>query len=167
MIAIDPRCPWVQIISAPDGPGWRITSFVFQDTGESGGNHNVYATLLKADGSPAVGINVFHGWPTFQKPDDVLGSKTDQSGSVNWPLWVNGFDPAKQPHGPYWVMPEMNLNQADRLEGMGLPLNRHVNYVAVWQWTDSNPPPPPPSSTLKQQLQQIDAELQQIIGGLT
>lgn len=143
-VTIDPRCPWVQVHPAPDGPAWRLVGFKYEDWNESGGNHNIYVHLAREDGTPANSINVFFGWPSFEKPDDMVAQKTNSDGNTDFPMGGNATINDRHPRGPYWVMPEKNRGAADMLDGFGLPNNYHVNYRLFYQRTTSDQPPPPP-----------------------
>ena len=136
---IDPRCPWVQVHPAPvdaarsSGGAWRLIAFKYEDDRESGGNHHIYVRLLNADGAPAAGVKVTHGWPSFTHPDDSVTLPTDTDGNVNWAMWGNATINDRNPRGPYWICP---APPADMVDGMGLPSNHHVNYRLTFRWTD-------------------------------
>jgi hypothetical protein len=105
-VTIDPRCPWVQVHPAPDGPAWRLVGFKYLDWNESGGNHNIYVQLLREDGTPADSINVFFGWPNFEDPYDQVAQKTGADGKTDFPMGGDATINDRHPRGPYWVMPE-------------------------------------------------------------
>ena len=147
-IAIDARCAWVQVHPNPCGAAWRLTGFTYEAPEESGGNHNIYVHLLDADGMPAGGVRVTHGWPSYDHPDDKVTLLTDAEGNVNWAMWGNSTIDEAHPRGPYWICPML---PADMVDGMGLPANRHVNYRLTYRWVPeagtpgsvSGEPPPP------------------------
>lgn len=143
---IDPRCPWVQVHPAPDGPAWRLVKFIFENADESGGNHNIYLNLLRSDGTPAGSTRVYFGWPTFDKPDDFVIQPTTPQGNTDFPMGANANINDAHPRGPYWAMPERAKNAADMVDGMGLPNNRHVNYRLFYQWQEAVTPEPPPDT---------------------
>jgi hypothetical protein len=138
---IDPRCPWVQVHEAPLGLAWRLTKFTYDAPEESGGNHHIYVHLLQADGTPAGGVKVTHGWPTYERPDEKVTLKTNPEGNVNWAMWDDSNIDDRHPRGPYWIQPN---EPADWVDGMGLPSKHHVNYRLTFQWDDLQEPQPPP-----------------------
>jgi hypothetical protein len=134
-------CPWVQVHEAPTGIAWRLINLTYDDPEHSGGNHHIYVHLLRADGTPAGGIKVTHGWPNHDKPDETVTARTDPEGNVNWAMWENSNIDDRHPRGPYWIQP---IEPADWVDGMGLPSKHHVNYRLTFQWEDLQEPPPPP-----------------------
>jgi|GEM_PF-4426506 len=110
---------------APGQQYWRLIRAIYQDEHESGGNHNVYYTVLDEDGRPVVNQEVFLGWPSGQ-----TSRPTNEQGQTDIPVWGNNWCPVTGP-GPYsaWVggLP------SDKVCGMGMPCNLHVNYLLTWQ----------------------------------
>lgn len=148
-VTIDPRCPWVQVHPAPNGPAWRLVGFKYENWNESGGNREIYVHLVRGDGTPASSTNVFFGWPNFEKPDEQVAQPTNPNGDTDFPMTGDSTINDRHPRGPYWVMPEKNRGASDMVDGFGLPNNYHVNYRLSYQWvTDQPPPPPPPPVTV-------------------
>lgn len=137
---IDPRCPWVEHHPAPPGPAWRLVRFAYDAPEESGGNHHIYVHLLDADGLPAGGIKVTHGWPDHDHPDETVTVRTNPEGNVNWAMWEDSCIDSRHPRGPYWIQP---CEPADLVDGMGLPSKHHVNYRFTFQWGDIESAEPP------------------------
>ncbi len=144
----DPRLTAMHVSIAPVAnlaPGqayWKIISAQYQDETQSGGNHNVYYTVLDEKGFPAPGVPVRLDWQG-RDPNDVPDTVyTDGNGTANYGLYhgQQGWDPNAGP-GPYtaWVGdPDLRGNRpttipGEKLAGAGLPMNRHVNFVVTWR----------------------------------
>lgn len=137
---IDPRCPWVQVHAALETPSWRLVDFKFDNAEEAGNDHTIYVYLTDADGKPARGVTVRHGWPTIEKPDETIQGKTNALGEINWAMWDDSIINEQHPRGPYWIQPRP---VGDIVDGMGLPALRHVNYRLFYRWVAAAEPPPP------------------------
>ncbi len=146
-VEIDPRLApmhvTVQPIQvAPDQPYWKIVAVRYQDENESGGNHNVYCTVLDELGVPAIGVPIRLDWQGREPGDTPSTVSTDGNGNGNVAIWAGqrGWRPEEGP-GPYtvWVGdPDLRGNEpthirGEKLVGMGLPMNRHVNFIVTWQ----------------------------------
>jgi len=120
----------VKLTRAPDAHAWRLISAVYQDETQSGGNHNVYYKLLKADGTPAASVRILLDWKDRPPQDDPAYVTTDANGETNCPLWAILHPELKD--GPYFTR---TVNEpSDTVSGMGLPVNRHVNFVLTYKW---------------------------------
>ncbi len=110
---------------APGQEYWKLVRAVYQDPGESGGNHHIYYTVLDERGQPVTYQTVWQGWP-----DDKTDATTNEQGETNIPLWAS-YAPDRGETGSYsaWV----DGWACDRVTGMGLPLKRHVNFLLTWQ----------------------------------
>ncbi len=120
----------VRVLNAMVLPGfayWRLVRAEYQDPTQSGSNHHVYYAVLDETGSPVAGQRVFQGWP-----DDQAETNTDSAGNANIAMWAS-YSPDQGESGPYsaWV----DGLPSDRVTGLGLPLNRHVNFRLTWQKT--------------------------------
>ena len=109
---------------------WQLVSAVYEDETQSGGNHNIYYKLQKADGSPVVGVKILVDWKDRPPGDDPAYVTTDANGEANCPLWAI-LHPELQ-DGPYFTK---TVNEpSDVVSGMGLPVNRHVNFLPTFKW---------------------------------
>lgn len=153
-------CPWVQVHEAPPGDAWRLVDFKFDSAEEAGNDHTIYVHLLREDGTLANHVQVLHGWPRYDKPDEVVKGWTNAEGNINWAMWDDSIINDKHPRGPYWIKVVGEAGGArssasDMVDGMGLPALRHVNYRLFFRWTagageppdagEVPPEPPPPS----------------------
>ncbi len=120
----------VKLARATDAHAWRLTAAVYQDETQSNGNHNIYYTFLKADGTPAAGVKILVDWKDRPPQDDPAYVTTDANGEANCPLWAI-LHPELQ-DGPYFTK---TVNEpSDVVSGMGLPVNRHVNFLLTYKW---------------------------------
>jgi len=120
----------VKLTRASDARAWRLIAAVYQDETQSGGNHNVYYKFLKADGTPAAGVRILVDWKDRPPQDDPAYVTTDANGEANCPLWAI-LHPELQ-DGPYFTR---TVNEpSDVVSGMGLPVNRHVNFLLTYQF---------------------------------
>lgn len=139
---IDPRVTWLKVDPAVNYPCWKITDVAYADENQSGGNVNIYVSVLDENGSPAFGAKVYFNTTDGQNPatQTVINGVTDfpQSGD-------SSFDPARGESGPYTIR-ILGGGDSDVIEGMGLPLRRHVTYQIRFKKVLSpvTPPPPPP-----------------------
>ena len=109
---------------------WRLISAIYQDPSESSGNHNIYYKALRSDGTPAVGIKFVMDW-NGRNPADLPGmATTDENGEANIPMWAILHPELKD--GPYFTT---TVDQpSDKVSGMGLPVNYHVNYILTFKY---------------------------------
>lgn len=124
---IDSRAGWVIVDTSVPAPKWALVDFVYKDERESNGNPLIYVTVLNEDGSPASGVTVWQGWPDGRAPAPTI------SGACNF--FMSGdssFAPDRGERGPYFIEVESE-NQSDVVEGLGLPLKRHVNYYLTFR----------------------------------
>jgi hypothetical protein len=126
---------------------WALTAIQYEDDTQSGGNHNVYFKVVDPAGNPLPNVKCNLDWVNRDAPQHVIRT-TDQRGEANEPLWAS-FDPQRE-QGPYFAYLE-NQSASDLIKGMGLPLNRHVNYRLAFTKGAPGPITPPP--TLEQAAQ--------------
>ncbi len=124
----------VSVIPAGASSGqayWRLVRAIYQDDTQSGGNHSVYFRLEDEQQQSLLGLYVCLGWPSGEDCSHV----TEQHDNYLWgytadiPMWAS-YNPAYGP-GPYaaWAagLP------SDRVTGLGLPLNHHVNFLLTFR----------------------------------
>ena len=125
-------------------PYWKIISAQYQDETQSSGTHNLYYTALDERGVPMPGVLIVQDWQG-REPNDVPNPVyTDANGTANTGLYAGpvGWNPNAGP-GPYsgWVGdPDLrgrNLTgiPGEKIMGLGLPMNRHVNFIVTWRKT--------------------------------
>jgi uncharacterized Zn-binding protein involved in type VI secretion len=120
----------VKLTRATEAHAWRLISAIYQDETQSSGNHNIYYKLLKADGAPAAGVKIVVDWKDRPPQDDPAYVTTDANGEANCPLWAI-LHPELQ-DGPYFTK---TVNEpSDVVSGMGLPVNRHVNFLLTYKF---------------------------------
>ncbi|MDE3089728.1 MAG: hypothetical protein KGJ80_10160, partial [Chloroflexota bacterium] len=110
---------------------WRVTAATLQDPGQTGEDHHIYYTALRADGSAAAGIKFVIDWVGRDPSDQPAFVTTDANGQTTCPLWA-GFDPNLK-NGLYFTT--TTDQPGDTVSGLGLPSNRHVNFLLTYQYT--------------------------------
>lgn len=119
-------CPvWVTVTRSSALPRWTLIDCAYQDESQSGGNHNMYFTAITPFGAPAT-VYAHQAWPDGDVEQLTLGGQT------NFGLYGGSFDPGKGQVGAYSGYIESRAT-SDVVSGMGLPLDRHVNYILTWQ----------------------------------
>lgn len=136
---IDPRCPWVTLTPCNVFPRWELKTLVYQDENQSGGNHNIYITVLDERGAPVSGVICWQKWPDAQ-PQET--QQATLGGVTNFGIWGGPFYPDRGEAGAYWSFVESTA-KSDVVNGMGLPANRHVNYILTFQRVVADAPIPP------------------------
>jgi len=128
---------------------FKLISAAFIDEVEAQGSHLVYVDVLDESGRRLNGQVVEHGWPWDKYPqfDEVVTDTVSGEHLAQWGLFA-GYDANRVEYGPYWVRVR---GKSDVFYGMGLPWNRHVAFVVVFQRVtasvtpDPTPPPAPPA----------------------
>jgi hypothetical protein len=91
-------------------------------------------------------------WPQGDPGEPNSDRRQILGGNTNFPIYANGFFPDRGVQGPYDIYVEAR-DKSDIVRGMGLPANRHVNYLLSFRRVvnDSQPPPdePPPGEYVK------------------
>lgn len=137
----------VYITNTPNAK-YPILRVDYQDQNQSGGNHNIYYTILGADGNPLFNIPVYMDWNGRNpKEDDPTKAITDAKGQANIGMYANLDVHLK--NGPYFAFVEATVIkglvsniQSDIVHGMGLPEHLHVNFLLTYQVGGVVPPPP-------------------------
>lgn len=131
------RASWIRVIASTATPRWQLVDFKYENENESGGRHNLYFTVVDENGAPLSGVKVWQEWP------DGRASETTRNGIADFGLYGGPFYPDQGQVGAYsgYVA---DRSQSDVVTGMGLPANRHVNYLLTFQRVVSAPAPPTP-----------------------
>lgn len=133
------QCPWVTVERSTNLPRWHLTKLGYRDANASGGNHNIYYTVLDENGVVVSGVQCWQGWPDGQTFEIA------QAGQANIGIWGGPFYPDRGESGAYfaWIARQ---NESDLVQGIGLPVNFHVCYDLEFRRVvkDTEPPPPPP-----------------------
>ncbi len=140
----------VKVIPCNAPPGqeyWKLIKAKYEDENESGGNHNVYLTLIDENGAPVAGQEA-----TVYYPGKEPTRPTNNEGKMDMPIFAGGppWDPKVSGHGGPYGAKVMGA-ASDRIEGMGMPMHLHVNYRLTFQKTTATgadepiqqPAPPP------------------------
>ncbi len=118
---------------------WRLIAAEYQDETQSSGTHHIYVRAQNNDGTPAAGVRFVVDWNgrTPDTPSSTL--TTDANGEANFPMFAI-LHPELQ-DGPYFTFARDAAS--DAVSGMGLPVNRHVNFILTFRWSAGAPLPPP------------------------
>lgn len=145
---IDPRAEALGVyITETLNAKYRVVKVAYQDPDQSGGNHNIYFNVLDKDGKPLLNIPCYMDWVGRNpKDDDPTKVFTDPKGQCNIGMYAS-LNPSLK-NGPYFSFVEATVVkgvvsniQSDVVHGMGLLLNRHVNFVLTYQVGGIVPPP--------------------------
>ncbi len=148
---IDSRAPWLRISdSTAPLPRWHVKYVGYDNENESGGNHNIYITVLDENGAPLDGIPVWQKWPSASPTE---ARQRTLAGTTNFGIWGGPFYPDRGEAGAYWVYVGDDTAKSDVVRGMGLPVNRHVNYRITVQRLVANAPPMPGQGVTAEQVQ--------------
>ena len=134
----DPRLNGLNITyqeaTVADGqPYWKLIRAWYlpegNDPGQAQGRVNMYYTVLNENGQPVVGQKVWQEWP-----GDKASKLTGDGGITDFNMTGDSsFAPDRGEHGPYIGC--VDGLPSDRVNGMGLPLRRHVCYELTWRKT--------------------------------
>lgn len=130
----------VQLEPASPAPGqayWRLIQAWYEDETESGGTHHIYIRCLNEAGQPLQGVKIWLEWPDGAASDFTKGPGIDDYWG-NLAMAGGNWCPPTPP-GPYAAHVD---GVSDRVAGMGLPCNRHVNYRLIYKRTVAEPPEP-------------------------
>ncbi len=108
---------------------WRLVAAKYQDPNESNNDHDVFFTMLNANGTPAAGVRCVVDWINRDPQDTPAVVVTDAQGQARSALWAI-LHPDKK-DGPYFVY--VKDVPCDQVSGMGLPMNYHVNYLLTFK----------------------------------
>ncbi len=124
---------------------WRITDTEYLE--DDGANCNVYAIAFNEKGLPAFNSKAEQRFPSWDHPDEriLLPFTMNGVGQASASFNMNGdgssFDPGKNQVGPQSLA---MFGNSDRIDGIGLPLRRHVTLTVTFQFTKGSATPPPP-----------------------
>lgn len=104
---------------------WKLIRAEYQGPDEADGKHIMAYTVQDENGKPVEYQRVWQGWA-----EDKTDATTNDKGEATIPLWAS-FSPERGESGPYraWV----DGLPSDRINGLGLPLKRQVNFLLTWQ----------------------------------
>jgi hypothetical protein len=121
----------VQLVLATPQPGqayWHLVRAIFQDVGESGGNHHIYFQALDGSWQPLAGERACVAWPDGEECV-TTNAETDPTQWANFPMYAD-YNPSLGQRGPY----EAHMaGISDWVTGLGLPLKQHVNFLLTFQ----------------------------------
>lgn len=147
----DPRLTNLGIsVKVNPNASWGLVSAQYQDETQSGGNHNIYFTVLDVSGKQTGGVKCVVDWIGRDPGDKPTVTLSDPNGSANFPMYANLDITLK--NGPYFAFIE-DQSKSDVVTGMGLPEHRHVNYVLTFAAkTPGGVTPQPPQASLEQSV---------------
>jgi hypothetical protein len=126
----DPRLSALGISVAVNANAtWVLNSAQYQDETQSGGNHNIYFSVLDHSGQPIANATCFVDWVGRDPSDPPSRVFTDLNGQANVPIYAN-LD-IHLLNGPYFAFVE-DQSKSDTVRGMGLPEDRHVNFLLTF-----------------------------------
>lgn len=144
---------WLTIDDDTPLPGYKAVKveYIFPEDERNNQGVNIYIKTLDKDGKYRAGVTVFQGWPdgaanALTRPEGELDFNGESFGAAFEMTADSSFSPGPPPgrgeSGPYsgYV-----VGNSDVVQGMGLPLRRHVQFLLTFQWTEEGPTPPPPS----------------------
>lgn len=112
---------------------WQLVRAIYQDDSQSGGNHGVYFRLEDEQQQSLLGFYVCLGWPSGEDCSHFTEHHDNYPAGygADIPMWAS-YNPAYGP-GPYsaWAA----SLASDRVTGLGLPLNHHVNFLLTFRRT--------------------------------
>jgi hypothetical protein len=109
---------------------WRLVSAKYQGPDESSNNHHIFFTALRGDGTPAAGVRFVVDWVNRDPSSPASIVTTDSNGEANEALWSILRLDLKD--GPYFATSKDQ--PGDTVSGMGLPENRHVNFLLTYKF---------------------------------
>ncbi len=118
----------LETTTAPMGQAyWKLIRAVYQGPDESEDNHYIQYTLIDEYGDPVTDQKVWQGWS-----DNKTDATTNQRGETTIAAWMS-YSPDEGERGPYsaWI----DGLPSDIVHGIGLPRQRHVNFLLTWQRT--------------------------------
>lgn len=113
---------------APGATYWKLISAQYQNPDESGGGVNIVCFVQNENGNPMPGQRV----TLRTSAGDTATQVTDERGHCDHPMGAgSSFAPDRNERGPLTVFVE-GL-PSDDVNGMGLPLRRHVQFILTWR----------------------------------
>jgi hypothetical protein len=130
--SISQPCPsWITTTRAAVAAHWSLIDCQYQDDTQSGGQHNVYVTVLDQNGAPLGGA------PVHQKWVDGNITQSTLSGVTNFTMGPSYCDPLGGKPGALSFYVE-SPGISDISSGECMPLNRHVNFLLTFKWVGSD-----------------------------
>ncbi len=132
--------------AAAGQPYWKLIRAKFLPEGngpeDAQGRVNIYYTVLNENGQPIVGQRVWFAWP-----GDRASKLTGDGGTTDFNMTTDSTsDPAAGRPGPHSGY--VDGLPSDKVNGMGLPLHRHVCYELTWRKTIQGTPPVAANSSI-------------------
>lgn len=135
-------CPsWISVTRTTALPRWQLTGCIYQDESESGGNHNLYFSITDELHAPA-NVYACQWWPD---PAEAPVCQLALNGVTNFGLYGGPFYPDRGEVGAYCGY--IKGDPSDETCGMGLPANRHVNFILIYQRVIADPTPTATATT--------------------
>ncbi len=138
---------WVSLVRAT-APCWRIVKleYIAPEDARNNQSVNTYVKCLDAAGNFKTGVKVWQDWKDDRASEltrslaNAPDFMSEKFGTTFYMSGDSSFDPGKSQIGPYAFYVD---GMSDRVNGLGLPLRRHVQYLITFQWVEAEPPPAP------------------------
>lgn len=140
---------------------WKLISAQYQNPDESGGNISIVIFVQDERGAPLPGQRVIQRFP-----GDQATGITDERGHYEFPQSPDSsFSPDRAEHGPYIAL--VDGLPSDRVEGMGLPLRRHVQYILTFRRATAGGQAAPAAGTVRGKIANAPLGVQVILNSLS
>jgi len=133
----------IERANVPPGTAyWKVVKAYHLTGAENGGNHNIYADVLRADGTRWYGAQVRQLWPG----GDALAvvEKPPEEPGTNVPMWISGVYGIEAVGMPSDRVVGLHTKHPDEESGN---TTGHHSFMVVFQETVATggaPPAPPP-----------------------
>ena len=120
---------------------WKLISAQYQNPDEANGGVNIVCFVQDENGNPMPGQRV----TLRTSAGDTATQITDERGHCDHPMGAgSSFAPDRAERGPLAVF--VQGLPSDDVNGMGLPLRRHVQYILTWRRASASATAPLPPS---------------------
>lgn len=140
--------PWLTVHALPNFPKWQLVrvEYISADDPRNNQSVNIYVKTLDRDGKFESGVRVWQEWTDdraaeLTKRESELYYAGEPFGCTFFMSGDSSFSPDRGERGAYACYVD---GASDRIEGLGLPLRRHVQYLLVFRRVEKPAPPPVP-----------------------
>lgn len=155
MIDSFPLPAWVTLDTSAPYPKWvaAFVEYIGVEHECNNGSTNVYVRTETPEGAYAQNVIVWQDWTDDRaaettKPQGEIDYCGEPYGASFFQSGDSSFSPERGEHGPYAFYVQ-DKSVSDVVQGLGLPLKRHVQYKIVFRLKykadeDDDPPSPAP-----------------------
>lgn len=119
----------VRLTRATAPNAWRLVSAIYRDVNESDNKHHIYIKAIDADNRPLPAARFLVDWIGRHQNETPGLLTTDEAGMANYAMFIN-----MHPEERDGILFATSQGQpGDRVDGMGLPNNRHVCFELIFQ----------------------------------